>query len=95
MPASTMRPSGTRPDVLSNACAAPAVITPGNVQFAIGKGRSIAPVARITLAASVSAAAPATETPSSSAGVRLQTPAPGTYCAPLAKNSSTSFMPCE
>src|SRR2546428_250519 len=60
-PASTVRPSGTRSAFFNSICAAPAVITPGSVQPAIGTGRSIAPVAtRMRCAVTVSLAPPAT-----------------------------------
>ena len=98
VPASTTRPSGTRPEVFSSSCAAPAVMTPGNVQPGIGKGRSSAPVARITCFACTSRATPSRETPISKPSfdrVTAQTVAPGACVAPARANSPTSPSPCQ
>ena len=85
VPASTMRPSGTRPEALSSVCAAPAVITPGSVQPGIGNGRSSAPVARMTRRACEHArACRRSRRRSRGRGRELQTVAPLTICAPLA-----------
>ncbi len=61
VPASTTGPSGTSAFAFSRVCAAPAVITPGSVQPAMGKGRSSAPVAMRIVRAVTSSARPSPE----------------------------------
>ena len=95
VPASTRRPSGTRPLDFSSVCTAPAVITPGNVQPGIGNGRSSAPVARMTRRASSRRETPPAETPSSRVESRLHTVAPWTISAPLALASATRRAPAQ
>ena len=87
-----LRPA-TWPEVFNKICAAPTVMTPGNVQPGKGIGRSWAPVAKTRKSASIHAAFPSRVVNARGPDSTCQTWVPGSYAAPLARNFSTTASP--